>query len=320
MAVLVTGMAGFVGSHLTEFLLEKKEKIVGLYWKTNLDNLKHIKKKLTLLECDVADFKSVHRIIKKIRPKEIYHLAAISSVGKSFSQPIFTFRINFGGTQNILEALRRENLRSRVLITNSADMYGKVSNRDLPIKENHPLKPLSPYAISKTCADILAEQYFKVYQIPVIRTHSFNHTGPRQALGFVIPDFASQVARIDLGLQEPVLKVGDLSAKRDISDVRDIVRGYYLLMKRGKPGEVYNLGCGKIYNLKKVLQFLVSLSSQKIKIEIDQSRLRKIDITALQADISKIKKETGWKTKIPLQKTLQDTYNFWREYWSKNLN
>lgn len=320
MTVLVTGMAGFVGSHLTELLLEKKEKIVGLYWNTNLDNLKHIKKKLTLLECDVADFKSVHRIIKKIEPQEIYHLAAISSVGKSFSEPIFTFKINFGGVQNILEAVRRENVKPRILIPNSADMYGKVSAQDLPIKETQTLHPLSPYAISKTCADILAEQFFKVYQIPVIRTRSFNHTGPRQALGFVIPDFASQVTRIDLGLQEPVLKVGDLKAQRDISDVRDIVLGYYLLMKKGKPGEAYNLGSGKIYNLKKILQYLVSLSSRKIKIQIDQSRLRKIDITALQADIGKIKKETGWNPKIPLQKTLQDTYNFWREYWSKNLN
>ncbi len=316
----MTGMAGFVGSHLTELLLEKKEKIFGLYWNSNLENLKHIKNKLELLECNVADFKQVHQVIKKIKPKEIYHLAAISSVGKSFSEPIFTFKINFGGAHNILEALRRENLKSKVLIPNSADMYGKVSAKDLPIRETQTLHPLSPYAISKTCADILAEQYFKVYQIPVIRTRSFNHTGPRQALGFVIPDFASQVARIDLNLQEPVLKVGDLRAQRDISDVRDIVRGYYLLMKRGKAGEAYNLGSGKIYNLKKVLQYLVSLCSQKIKIEIDKSRLRKIDITALQADISKIKKETGWKPRIPLLKTLQDTYNFWREYWSKNLN
>ncbi len=316
----MTGMAGFVGSHLAELLLEKKEKIVGLYWNTNLDNLKQIENKLELLECNVAEFKHVHQIIKKIKPKEIYHLAAISSVGKSFAEPVFTFKINFGGTQNILEAVRRENLKSRILIPNSADMYGKVSVKDLPIKETQTLHPLSPYAISKTCADILAEQYFKVYQIPVIRTRSFNHTGPRQALGFVIPDFASQVARIDLNLQEPVLKVGDLKARRDISDVRDIVRGYYLLMKKGKLGEAYNLGSGKIYNLKNVLRYLVSLSSQKIRIEIDKTRLRKIDITALQADIAKIKKETGWKPIIPLQKTLQDTYDFWREYWSKNLN
>ncbi|HKZ21809.1 MAG TPA: GDP-mannose 4,6-dehydratase, partial [candidate division Zixibacteria bacterium] len=154
----------------------------------------------------------------------------------------------------------------------------------------------------------------------VIRTRSFNHAGPRQALGFVIPDFASQVAKIDLNLQEPILKVGDLRAKRDISDVRDIVSGYYLLMKKGKPGEVYNIGSGKIYSLKKVLQHLVSLSSRKIKVEIDKTRLRKIDIPVLQADISKIKKDTGWKAKTPLEKTLQDTYNFWREYWLENQN
>lgn len=316
----MTGIAGFVGSYLTELLLEKKEKVVGLYWNSNLENIEHIKNKVRLYPCNVADFRQVHRIIKKIRPIEIYHLAAISSVGKSFSQPVFTFKVNFGGTQNILEAVRKENLKSRILIPNSADMYGKVSARDLPLKETHALKPISPYAISKTCADILAEQYFKIYEIPVIRTRSFNHAGPRQALGFVIPDFASQVAKIDLNLQDPVLKVGDLRAQRDISDVRDIVYGYYLLMKKGKPGEAYNIGSGKIYSLKKVLQYLVSLSSRKIIVEIDKTRLRKIDIPVLQADISKIKKDTGWKAKTPLEKTLQDTYNFWREYWLENQN
>lgn len=316
----MTGMAGFVGSYLTELLLEKKEKVVGLYWNSNLENIEHIKNKVQLFPCNVADFKQVYQVIKKIKPKEIYHLAAVSSVGKSFSEPVFTFKVNFGGTQNILEAVRKEDLKSKILIPNSADMYGKVSAKDLPIKETHPLNPISPYAISKTCADVLAEQYFKIYGIPVIRTRSFNHTGPRQALGFVIPDFASQVAKIDLNLQEPVLKVGDLRAKRDISDVRDIVSGYYLLMKRGKPGEVYNIGSGKIYSLKKVLEYLVSLSSRKIRVEIDKTRLRKIDIPVLQADITKIKKDTGWKTKTPLEKTLQDTYNFWREVWLKNLN
>ena len=320
MAVLVTGIAGFVGSYLTELLLEKREKVVGLYWNSNLENIEHIKSKVQLYSCNVADFRQTHQIIKKIKPKEIYHLAAISSVGKSFSEPVFTFKVNFGGTQNILEAVRKENLKSKILIPNSADMYGRVSAQALPIKETHPLKPISPYAISKTCADVLAEQYFKIYGIPVIRTRSFNHTGPRQALGFVIPDFASQVAKIDLDLQKPVLKVGDLRAKRDISDVRDIVSGYYLLMKRGKPGETYNIGSGKIYSLKKVLQYLVSLSSRKIRVEIDKTRLRKIDIPVLQADITKIKKDTGWKAKTPLEKTLQDTYNFWSEYWLGNQN
>ena len=316
----MTGIAGFVGSYLTELLLEKREKVVGLYWNSNLENIEHIKSKVQLYSCNVADFRQTHQIIKKIKPKEIYHLAAISSVGKSFSEPVFTFKVNFGGTQNILEAVRKENLKSKILIPNSADMYGRVSAQALPIKETHPLKPISPYAISKTCSDVLAEQYFKVYQIPVIRTRSFNHAGPRQALGFVIPDFASQVAKIDLNLQDPVLKVGDLRAQRDISDVRDIVSGYYLLMKKGKPGEVYNIGSGKIYSLKKVLQYLVSLSSRKIRVEIDKTRLRKSDIPVLQADISKIKKDTGWKAKTPLEKTLQDTYNFWREYWLENQN
>ncbi len=322
MAVLVTGIAGFVGSHLAELLLEKKEKVVGLYWNSNLENIEHIKNKLNLIKCDVSNFKQIQEIIKKIKPKEIYHLAAISSVGKSFSEPIFTFKVNFGGTQNILEALRRLNLKARILITNSADMYGKVTSKNLPIKENQPLNPISPYAVSKTCGDIWSEQYFKIYKIPVIRSRAFNHTGPRQALGFVIPDFASQVAKIDLNLQEAVLKVGDLSSKRDISDVRDIVLGYYLLMKKGKPGEAYNLGSGKVYSLKKVLDSLVSLSSRKIKIQIDKTRLRKIDIPVLQADTTKIKKEISWKTQIPLEKTLKDTYNFWREYWlrKENLN
>jgi len=313
MKALITGIAGFVGSHLAELLVGKNYEVFGTCLACeSLDNIQSLKKKITLDECDIKDFDQLSKLVKNILPDQIYHLAAFSSVGKSFEKPLKTLEVNLQGTLNLMEILRNSKKKIKLLLVGSADVYGKVEKKDLPIKETLPLNPVSPYGASKACADVLAYQYFKSYGVPVIRARSFNHTGPRQAKGFVIPDFASQIAQIEKGCAKPFIKVGNLEAERDISDVRDIINAYYLLMKKGKLGEVYNICSGKAYKIKYLLDYLLNLSEKEIKVVTSQNRKRPTDIPILLGDNSKIKKEIEWEPKVPIIKTLKDTLDFWR--------
>jgi len=317
MKVLVTGIAGFVGSHLAGLLLKKGEEIFGICLACeSLENIREMKKDLHLSYCDMTDFNQLSKVIRRINPDEIYHLAALSSVGKSFDQPKDTIEVNIRGTLYLLEILRNMRKKARVLIVGSSDMYGIVKPKDIPITEEKPLLPVSPYGVSKAVCDLLAFQYFKSYGVQTIRVRAFNHTGPRQMIGFVVPDFASQIAKIEAGILPSVIKVGNLSSKRDISDVRDIVRGYQFLMKKGKVGEVYNICSGKAYSIQNVLKVLLSLSKKKIKVKINEKQNRPAEIPVLGGDNSKIKRATGWKPNIPIEKTLEDTLNFWRRRYS----
>jgi GDP-4-dehydro-6-deoxy-D-mannose reductase len=310
---LITGIAGFAGSYLAELLVEKNYEVLGICLACeSLENISHLKKEIRWFQGDVTDFDDLGRLVKKTNPDEIYHLAAFSSVGTSFEKPLKTLEVNLLGTLNLLEILRNSKKKTKLLLVGSADVYGKVEKKDLPIKETLPLNPISPYGASKACADILAYQYFKSYGLPVIRARSFNHTGPRQARGFVIPDFASQIAEIEKGYAKPLLKVGNLEAQRDVSDVKDIVSAYYLLMKKGKLGEVYNISSGKSYKIKYLVDYLLHLSEKEIKVVQSQCKKRATDISVLLGDNGKIKKEVGWSPKIPIIKTLKDTLDFWR--------
>lgn len=312
MRVLITGVAGFAGSHLAEFLIQKKQKIYGTCLACEpLDNIAHIKKKINLTECDITDFDSLSKLINRIKPDQIYHLAAFSSVGESFARPLEVVGVNVRGTLYLLEILRNMKKKIKLLVVSSADIYGKVKKRDMPIKETHNLNPVSPYGSSKACADLLAYQYFHSYGVFVIRARSFNHTGPRQRLGFVVPDFASQVAKIDLGTSKPEMEVGDLNAKRDLSDVRDVVRAYHLLLEKARPGEAYNVCSGKAYKIETLLNTLLRFSSRKIKIR-RKGKGRPTEIPILLGDNSKMK-GVGWKPEISISKTLKDTLNFWKE-------
>jgi len=317
MKVLVTGIAGFVGSHLAELLLKKGEEVFGICLpEESLENIREIKKELHLTYCDITDFDQLSSVIRRINPDEIYHLAALSSVGKSFSHPVDTIGVNIRGTLYLLEILRNIKKRPRILIVGSSDMYGVVKPKDIPITEEKPLLPVSPYGSSKAACDLLAYQFFKSYGVQTIRARAFNHTGPRQGMGFVVPDFASQIAKIEARILPPVMKVGHLSSKRDISDVRDIVRGYQLLMKKGKAGEVYNICSGKASSIKNVLKTLLSLSKSKIKVKTDEKKSRPAEIFVLTGDNSKIKRTTGWKPRISIETTLEDTLNFWRRRYN----
>ncbi len=306
-----------MGSHLADFLIRKKQKIYGICLaREPLDNIAHIKKKINLTECDVTDFDSLSKLIDRIKPDQIYHLAAFSSVGESFARPLHVVEVNVRGTIYMLEILRRIKKRIRLLVVSSSDVYGKVKTKDLPIKETHPLKPASPYGASKACADLLAFQYYQSYGIPVIRTRSFNHTGPRQRPGFVVPDFASQIAKINQGVSRAIIKVGNLSAKRDLSDVRDVVRAYYLLLKKGKPGEAYNVCSGKAYKIETLLNALLRFSKKDIKVR-KKGKTRPAEIPVLLGDNAKIKKELGWKPRISIHKTLKDTLDYWKDVYSR---
>lgn len=314
--VLVTGITGFVGSFLAEYILENHPeiKIFGtMRWRSRPENVEHIKNKLHLIECDLTDASSVRKTIERIKPDWIFHLAAQSFVPTSWHAPSDTMTTNAIGQINVFEALRELKKDTKVQIAGSSEEYGMVYSDELPIKETNPLRPLSPYGVSKVAQDLLGYQYFMSYKMPIIRTRAFNHSGPRRGEVFVESNFAKQIASIERGLQEPVIKVGNLEAKRDYTDVRDIVRAYWLVLEKGIPGEVYNISSGKYYQIGEVLEKLLSLSKVKIKVEQDPARLRPSDVPVLLGDNSKFKKATGWKPEIPFDQTLKDILEYWHQ-------
>jgi len=239
-------------------------------------------------------------------------LAAFSSVGFSFQRPEEALLNNFVSTLNVLEAVREMPVRPKVLLVSSSDIFGKVDKKWLPLKGKEPWAPRSPYAASKGAADLIGQAYFHSFKIPVYHALAFNHTGPRQGLGFAVPDFASQIAQIEAGAAPPVLSVGNLKSRRDFSDVRDVVRGYELVLKKGEPSQVYTFCSGRDIPVERVLKMLLRLSKVRIKVKSDPDRQRPSEIPVLRGDFSKAKRELGWKPVIKLEKTLSDTLDFWR--------
>ncbi|MGB8657448.1 MAG: GDP-mannose 4,6-dehydratase [Candidatus Zixiibacteriota bacterium] len=313
MRILITGIAGFAGSYLAEEILKRGDEVFGICLACeSLENIQKIRKNLRISRGDVTNFEQIFRLVKRINPDQIYHLAALSSVGESFSHPKETIENNIRGTLYFLEIIRKLEKPIKILVAGSSDMYGIVKPKEIPITEERSLLPVSPYGVSKAAGDLLAYQYFKSYGVCAIRARAFNHTGPRQRPGFVIPDFASQIARMERGLSSPVLRVGNLSTKRDISDVRDVVRAYVSLMARGKPGEAYNICSHRAYGVEEMLNILLGLSKKKIRVKVEEKRDRPAEIPILLGSSSKIRKATGWKPEIPIEKTLEDTLNFWR--------
>jgi GDP-4-dehydro-6-deoxy-D-mannose reductase len=244
----------------------------------------------------------------------VVHLAAQSFVGASWQTPAETLSTNIISQVNLLEGIRRFTIAPRVLVVGSSEEYGFVCPDELPIRETNPLRPLSPYAVSKVAQDMMGYQYFMSYGLPIIRTRAFNHEGPRRGEVFVTSNFAKQVAEIEVGMREPTMSVGDLTPRRDFSDVRDVVRGYWLLLERGEPGEVYNLCSGRAWAIRQVLEFLLEQSRVKrIAVETDPARLRPSDVMILEGDSSKIRKATGWEVEIPFERTLKDLLAYWRQ-------
>ncbi|OGF62734.1 MAG: GDP-mannose 4,6-dehydratase [Candidatus Fischerbacteria bacterium RBG_13_37_8] len=316
MKVLITGITGFAGSHLADYILKEKTNVElhGIKrWRSRMENIIHIEKYLQLHEADLRDASSVLSLIEYIKPDYIFHLAAQSFVPASWKTPSETITTNINGQVNIFEAVRYLNLHSYIQIACSSEEYGLVLTHELPIKETNPLRPLSPYAVSKVGQDYLGYQYFMSYKMNIVRTRGFNHTGPRRGDVFVTSNFAKQIAEIELGLKEPVIFTGNLEAKRDFTDVRDMVKAYWLSLEKGEPGEVYNISSGQAYSIQEIIDKLLQLASVKVEIKTDPGRLRPSDVPVLLGDNTKFKQQTGWEPTIPFHQTLQDLLSFWRE-------
>jgi GDP-4-dehydro-6-deoxy-D-mannose reductase len=312
--VLVTGITGFVGSHVAEYALAQGAQVFGSSrWRSKTENIDHLRSRITLIECDLRDLSSVRALLERSNPEYVLHLAAQSFVGASWQTPAETLSTNILSQVNLLEGIRALRLAPRFLVVGSSEEYGLVYEDELPIRESNPLRPLSPYAVSKVAQDVMGYQYFRSYGLPIIRARAFNHTGPRRGDVFVESNFARQVAEIEAGVCAPAVHVGDLNPRRDFSDVRDIVRGYWLLLERGEPGEVYNLCSGRAWAIQEVLEHLLRLSTAEgITVKADPARFRPSDVMILEGDPSKIEKATGWRTSIPFERTLAELLDYWR--------
>ena len=321
--VLITGITGFVGSHLADFILEKhpRVKILGLArWRSPTDNITHILDKITIKYGDLVDLPSVKSILNEEKPDTIFHLAAQSYVPYSYTTPIATFEANIFGTCYLLEAVKELKLSSNydpiIHICSSSEVYGQVKKDEVPIKETNPFRPASPYAVSKVAEDMLAQQYWDSWKIKTIRTRMFTHTGPRRGSVFVVSTFAKQIAAIEAGLIPPAVKVGNLDSIRTFTDVRDAVRAYWLLVTKCPPGEVYNIGGVETMKISEMLDMLLKMSkNKKIKVKKDPTRLRPSDVTLQIPSTEKFNKATGWKPEIKFEKTLKDTLNYWRAHF-----
>lgn len=315
MRVLITGITGFVGSHLAEALIARGgvEVYGTVRWRSKRDNIAHLADSVRLVECELKDPNSVARMIDEVRPGWVFHLAAQSFVPTSWNAPADTLQNNIIGQVNLLEAIRRSGIECRIQIAGSSEEYGLVYEDELPISEDNPLRPLSPYAVSKVAQDMMGYQYFKSYGLDIVRTRAFNHTGPRRGEVFVTSNFAKQIAEIEAGKRERVLEVGNLAARRDFTDVRDVVRAYILVLEMGEPGEVYQVCSGKAYSIYQVVEMLLALSSKEIKVIQDPARMRPSDVPVLQGTYEKLARATGWHPEIPFEKTLEDLLSYWRE-------
>ena len=316
MKILITGITGMVGSHLADYIVNNHQEcsVSGLVrWRSPTDNIRHLLKEISLHEGDLRDLNSLIKIINDIKPDRIFHLAAQSYVNQSFIAPTDTMYTNIIGTNNLLDAVRICKIAPRIHICSSSEVYGQVLKEETPINETNALRPASPYAVSKVGEDMLALQYYLSYDMHIIRTRMFTHTGPRRGDVFAESSFAKQIAQIELNVKTSPVFVGNLESVRTISDVRDAVKAYWLLLEKCKKGDVYNIGGTEILTIKEVLDILKSLSTVKIKHEISKSLLRPSDVTLQIPDISKFTKETNWKPKISVKTTLLDLLNFHRK-------
>ena len=302
MRALITGGSGFVGRYLHGLLTENGQEVSV----TKLPHETHA----NAIDMDVLDMLSIEQALSLSNPDVIYHLAAQSSVALSWKDPAMTLRVNCEGTVNLLGTVKKMKPGCKVILIGSGEEYGSV--KDIPVGEDTVPAPGNPYAVSKAAQTMMGVVYAKAYGMDVLMTRSFNHIGAGQGPGFVAPDFCKQIADIEKGLSPPVISVGNLEAKRDFSDVRDIVRAYYILSKSGKSGEIYNIGSGNAVSIQSLLDTLLSLSETEIEVRRDESRMRPSDTPVVEADIGKLTAHTGWKPEIELKESLEDVLNYWR--------
>lgn len=312
MRILITGATGFIGSYLSSLLCKEGHEVYGTHFGD--DRLREEKSApaIKLFECDIRDGKAVDSLIQMVAPHRIYHLAAQSFPTVSWKDPITTVMTNIVGTINVFESVIKYKLDTRILVACSSAEYGLSIESGIPVKEDHPLKPLHPYGVSKVAQDMLAFQYFVNFGVPTVRIRIFNTTGPGKT-NDVCSDFANRIVEVERDAAQSIIKVGNLSARRDITDVRDTIRGLYLAMEKGVMGEVYNLSRGETYQISDILRMLLGLSRKHIDVEIDKILLRPTDEPVIVGNSESLYMQTGWKPTIPIEKTLEDMINYWRE-------
>jgi len=306
---LIIGAAGFVGSYLAAAIKENMACDVVV---TRLENEKLDIPDVEERVLNILDKKAIHDLLIDVHPKYIFHLAAQSSVKLSWENPALTVNVNVKGSLNLFDVVRTLNYEPKVLVIGSGEEYGYIEDGHCPISEEEFLRPGNIYAATKCCQNMMAKVYAKAYGINLVMTRSFNHMGPRQLPQFVISDFCRQVARIEKDKQEPIITVGNLKAKRDFTDVRDVTNAYVKLALYGISGEIYNVGSGKAIAIEDILNIILSQSKKKIEVKVDKSKLRPIDVPIIEADISKLYKTTGWMPSIPTEQTISDMLEYWR--------
>lgn len=306
--VLITGATGFVGSHLVPLFGPSEYDVYGTSFPQ-----KPVRSQKNIIFLDIRLDKKMDAAIQKTSPNWIFHLAAISNVRHSWQERKETLETNLLGTLNLFEATRKFVPECRILLISSSDVYGIHSPSERMLSENDSCRVVNPYAFTKLGAELLSQFYSQIENLDIVIARPFPHTGPGQGTDFVCADWAFQIARIERGLREPVIKVGNIEVRRDFMDVRDVVRAYLLLIQKGKRGEVYNVCSGRAVSLKHILELLLSFSSRKISIETDPEKIRKVDIPVLVGNNEKIKALTFWEPQIPLEKTLADLLQYWRD-------
>ena len=316
MRVLITGITGMAGSHLADYCLSRGDvEVVGtIRWRSPRNNIAHCADRVRLMETDLRDQAGVRRLLEEIQPDAIFHLAAQSFVPASWTGPTDTLMTNVLAQVHLLEAMRDLNMTDVPMqIAGSSEEYGLVHPEETPITEENPLRPLSPYAVSKVTQDLLGWQYHQSFGLRTVRTRAFNHEGPRRGEVFVTSNFAKQIARIEAGKQPPVLEVGNLEAQRDWHDVRDTVVAYWKAAWEGEPGEVYNIGRGETLSIQGMLDILLSMAKVDIEVRPVPERMRPSDVELLLCDPTKFRDRTGWTPTIPFDQTLRDSLEYWRE-------
>ena len=309
MKALIIGAAGFVGQYLIRHLARDCGYTVCA---TKLPQEELSTEDAAVYDLDILDADAVLRLFDTLKPDCIFHLAAQSSVALSWKKPDLTVNININGTLHVLEAARQMQTPPRILLIGSGEEYGYVKPEDCPLQEETPLHPANIYAVTKACAENLAAVYARAYGLWVVCVRAFNHVGPKQLPQFVVADFCKQAAEIECGLHEPVIRTGNLAPKRDFTDVRDIVRAYAMLMQNGRSGEIYNVGSGHAKAISELLDEIRRLSTADFAIETDPEKLRPTDLPVIEADISKLQRDTGWTPTYSLTQTLSDTLEDWR--------
>lgn len=318
MRILITGVTGFVGSHLADYLLENHpgEDVMGTKrWRSPMDNINHLDGRVRLFDCDLRDLASLIDMLSVAKPDVVFHLAAQSYVKTSYSAPVDTIDTNVTGTVNLLEAIRITGLDPVIHICSSSEVYGQVTEKQIPITEDCAFNPVSPYAVSKVGEDMLAYMYHAAYGLKTIRSRMFTHSGPRRGEVFVDSFFALQLAQIECGIQVPVISVGNLDSVRTFCDVRDTVRAYWMLVNECVIGEVYNIGGATTMTIREMLNMLLEMTSfdGDIEVKVDEKLLRPADVTLQIPNTNKFKQTTGWEPNIPYTQTLLDMLEYWRE-------